>query len=164
MLSGLDPASPLETKTFRTRKVADYGRIAARDTRIDRAGELLVLEYEKQELTNAGLFNLAKKVRHVAELEGDGAGYDIESFMFDGTKTFIGVKTTSGDKDSDFFITATEREFARHNSRNFYLYRVYEYDDSNDRGKFFVLHGSLETHCALLPVQYRVKITRHDLM
>jgi len=159
-----DQGKPLETKTFRTRKVADYGRIAARDTRIDRAGELLVLEYEKQELTNAGLLNLAEKVRHVAELEGDGAGYDIESFMFDGTKTFIGVKTTSGDKDSDFFITATEREFARHNSRNFYLYRVYEYDDSNDRGKFFVLHGSLETHCALLPVQYRVKIARHDLM
>ena len=74
--------TPLETKLFRTRKV-DYTRQSARDKRIGRAGELLVLDYERQALVNAGLPELAEKVRHVAEVEGDGAGYDIESYESD---------------------------------------------------------------------------------
>jgi len=159
-----DQGNPLGTGTFRAQKVADYGQTAARDIRIGRAGELLVLEYEKQQLINTGLLNLAGKVRHVSELEGDGAGYDIESFMSDGTKKFIEVKTTTGDKHTEFFITANELEFAKRNSRNFYLFRVYEYDDHTDRGKFFGLHGLPQAYCALFPVQYRVKVTRQNVV
>jgi hypothetical protein len=40
-------------------------------------------------LLNDGLPELAEKVRHVAEVEGDGAGYDIESY---GTRKYIEVK------------------------------------------------------------------------
>ena len=59
--------TPLETKLFRARKV-DYVRESARDKRIGRAGELLVLDYERQELRNTGIPELAEKVRHVAEV------------------------------------------------------------------------------------------------
>jgi hypothetical protein len=41
-----------------------------------------------------------------------------------------------GAKESDFFITANEIEFAKKHVDNFYLYRLYEYDEESDSGKF----------------------------
>jgi hypothetical protein len=123
------PGKPLGTKTFRTRKITDYGRQTAKDTRIGKAGELLVVHYERQALLSAGKPELAEKVRHIADLEGDGAGYDVESFTSDGNKKYIEVKTTSSGKDSDFFITANELQFAKQHGENFYLYRLFEYDE-----------------------------------
>ena len=40
--------------------------------------------------------DLAEKVIHVSQIEGDGAGYDIKSFHEDGTVKYIEVKTTRG--------------------------------------------------------------------
>jgi hypothetical protein len=153
-----DNGRPLETNLFRARKVADYARINARDRQIGLAGELLVLDYERQELLSAGMAELADKVRHVAELEGDGAGYDIESFTSSGTRKYIEVKTTIGDDDNEFFVTANELEFSKQHTDNFYLYRVYRYDEQNRRGKFFSIKGSLESKFALFPIQFRAKL------
>ena len=94
----------------------------------------------------------------LAALEGDGAGYDIESFEPGGARKYIEVKTTTGDQDNEFFITANELEFSKQHPDNFYLYRVYQYNDQNNRGKFFFVKGSLEGNFTLLPVQFRVKI------
>jgi uncharacterized protein DUF3883/uncharacterized protein DUF3427 len=152
--------TPLETKLFRARKI-DYVRESARDKRIGRAGELLVLDYERQALLSDGLPELAEKVRHVAEVEGDGAGYDIESYGSDGTRKYIEVKTTTGDQSGEFYVTANELQFSRQHSDTFYLYRVYHYDEQNDRGKFFAVKGSLENNFALFPVQFRVKLGPH---
>ncbi len=41
---------------------------------------------------------LAEKVRHVSQLQGDGAGYDIESYSLDGTIKYVEVKTTKGSR------------------------------------------------------------------
>ena len=147
--------TPLQKwKPFRARKV-DYTRQSARDKRVGRAGELLVLDYERQALRNAGIPVLAEKVRHVAEVEGDGAGYDVESYDPDGTRKYIEVKTTTGDQSCEFYITANELQFSKQHSDNFFLYRVYDYDEQNNRGKFFTVKGSLENNFALFPVQYR---------
>jgi Protein NO VEIN, C-terminal/Domain of unknown function (DUF3427) len=149
--------TPLETKLFRARKV-DYTRQSARDKRVGRAGELLVLDYERQALRNAGIPELAEKVRHVADVEGDGAGYDIESYDPDGTRKYIEVKTTTGNQSGEFYVTANELQFSRQHSDKFYLYRVYHYDEVNNRAKFFTVKGSLENNFALFPVQFRVKL------
>ena len=47
------------------------------------AGELLVLEYERKNLIDAGRKDLAENVQHVSVEQGDGAGYDIRSFSID---------------------------------------------------------------------------------
>jgi hypothetical protein len=132
--------------------------MSARDRRIGRAGELLVLDYERQALRNAGIPELSEKVRHIAEVEGDGAGYDIESYDSDGTRKYIEVKTTTGDQRGEFYLTANELQFSRQHSDTFYLYRIYDYDEQNNRGKFFAVKGSLKNNFALFPVQYRVKL------
>ena len=90
------------------------------------AGQKLVLDYEKRRLSEAGREDLAARVRHVAVEEGDGAGYDIQSFTDDGAIRHIEVKTTSGPAETDFFITENELEFARENERTYSLYRVYD--------------------------------------
>jgi hypothetical protein len=50
-------------------------------------------------------------VRHVAVLDGDGAGYDVASHNVDGSERLIEVKTTRGGADSDFFVSSNELEF-----------------------------------------------------
>jgi hypothetical protein len=61
-----------------------------------------VLKHERERLDSAGRSDLASKALHIAELEGDGAGYDVRSFELDGTPRFIEVKTTRGGKQEDF--------------------------------------------------------------
>jgi len=116
---------------------------------------LLALEYERKELRNAGLPELAARVRHVADLKGDGAGYDIESFTPQGVKKCIEVKTTTGAKESEFFITANELEFSKQHPENFHHYRIYNYDETKGGGEFFSVQGSLETRFNLVAVQFR---------
>jgi hypothetical protein len=55
---------------------------------------------------------------------------------------YIEVKTTTGNQSGEFYVTANELQFSRQHSDKFYLYRVYDYDDQNNRGKFFAVKGS----------------------
>lgn len=73
--------------------------------RIGDLGELWVYEQEKVKLTTNGLSKLADKVKHVPNTDGDGAGYDIESYDLRGNKIFIEVKTTKNNFNSTFYIS-----------------------------------------------------------
>jgi hypothetical protein len=62
-------------------KNPNYAKRDAQNRKLGRAGELLVLDYEREHLTHAGKGDLAKLVSHVAVAEGDNAGYDIRRFI-----------------------------------------------------------------------------------
>ena len=51
---------------------------------LGRAGEEFVLEAERQSLSRHGRRDLADRIEWVADVRGDGAGYDIASFRPDG--------------------------------------------------------------------------------
>lgn len=51
-----------------------------RNRRLGQAGEAFVVEAERQRLLAAGHDEPARKVRWVADLDGDGAGYDVLSY------------------------------------------------------------------------------------
>src|SRR5215831_7488326 len=92
------------TRSFRASK---QGRRPEHETRaLGLAGELLVLAHEQRKLAAAGRPDLAKLFVHTAVIEGDGAGFDIASFFPDGRRKYIEVKTTTGAKEVDFFISA----------------------------------------------------------
>lgn len=57
-------------------------------------------------------------------------------------------------------MTPNELEFAKHNAKNYCLFRVYRYDKRNNSGQFFKIEGSLEEFCTLVPTQYRAKIAK----
>jgi hypothetical protein len=109
------PRKGINTPTFRARKVKDYSLIDAKNKALGNSGESLVLEYERQQLIKSGFADLAEKIRHTSEIEGDGAGYDIQSFSNDGSIKFIEVKTTKGNAETAFYMSSNEVEFARHN-------------------------------------------------
>ena len=97
----------LPTRTFTASKIPDLSGREALNKELGLAGELFVLNIEKQRLLNAGLHDLANRVEHISQTQGDGAGYDIRSFKEDGGDYFIEVKTTQGGKTSTFSLVQT---------------------------------------------------------
>jgi hypothetical protein len=146
------------TTRGRARKAPDYAAQDAKNRELGSAGELLVLEHERQTLLAQGRGDLAAKVRHVSAIEGEGPGYDIESFTADGTAKYIDVKTTSGSAATGFFLTPREVQFSQDRAENYYLYRVYEYDHSCNSAKVYILRGDLRAGLELAPTAYRAML------
>ena len=136
--------SGLPTPKFKAKKGGDYAARDARNRTLGTAGELLVLEHEKKRLKAAGRPDLASKVLHVADIEGDGAGYDVRSFEQDGMPRFIEVKTTRGSKQEEFYVSQNEIAFSKHKPSQFYLYRVFNYDPAGSTS-FFIMRAPLRT-------------------
>lgn len=134
--------------------VIDYTKEAIRNKSLGDAGELFVLEHEKQNLIKAGRSDLADRVEHTAAKK-DGVGYDIKSFDVEGNPKYIEVKTTKGKCDTTFYISESERVFSEKNP-NFYLYRVYNYNEQTRTGNIMIVHGNISNICT--PIYYRVDL------
>ena len=144
------------TRLFRARRRGDRAEQDARNRALGRAGELLILERERGNLTQAGRPDLLARVRHVAEIEGDGAGYDIESVHLDGKAKYIEVKATRGPISTPFFMSANELAFAKTHASNYVLCRVYDYLEKGS-GKFYVCEGDPGSFFNLEPIQFRAR-------
>jgi hypothetical protein len=53
-------------------------------------------------------------------------------------------------------MTSHEVAFAAQHSANYYLYRVYDFDQASNAGKLYVSVGHIEPVFRLTAVQYRV--------
>ncbi|WP_374666861.1 DUF3883 domain-containing protein [Ramlibacter sp.] len=133
----------------------DYLEREARNSSLGNAGELFILQFEQWRLSEAGLGQLADKVRHVSQEDGDGAGYDILSFDYRGDERFLEVKTTAFGELTPFYVSATEARFARQEVSRFTLCRIYDFRKSP---RFFELQGPIEQHCRLDPTTYRASL------
>lgn len=119
--------------------------------RIGDLGELLVLQHEQEKLKSLGI----KKVpEHISKSEGDGLGYDILSYDENGKQIFIEVKTTSNGVNTPFYITLNELEKSKQDSCNFFLYRLYDFDDTDNSAKYYKQKGNLTDLC-VNPILYR---------
>ncbi len=145
-------------ETFQNRKSPDYAARDARNRELGLKGELLVITHEKERLINAGRADLAEKIIHVSQIEGDSAGYDIRSYESDGTNRFIEVKTTRGGATTSFFISPNELAFSAQNSDSYVLFRLYEFDDKSESAKTYLLTGNVTTHLLLEPTAFRAKL------
>ena len=150
------------TRTFKARKVPDFSVVESKNRELGQKGELLVVEREKEVLIENGRPDLAERVRHVSLIEGDGAGYDIGSFTLEGETKYIEVKTTRGSAGTPFYISAKEVEFSKHYRDNYHLYRVYDYEDSRNSGRFYSETGEVEEMFELTPTQYRAVRSQQD--
>jgi Domain of unknown function (DUF3883) len=129
--------------------------LAGRDARnraLGKAGEALVVDFERARLTAIDRVDLARKVRWVAEEDGDGAGYDIHSFDTAGRDRLIEVKTTRAARTTPFFLTRNERSLADERPDAFRLFRVYEFSETS---KLFKLRPPLEDVVLLEAETYR---------
>lgn len=142
-----------EMSDFTPRKV-DFLKKAKNQKKLGFAGEAMVLKYERDRLIAAGKKKLAERVRHVSKEDGDGAGYDILSFEINGDQKYIEVKTTTGNESAPFMITAKELKFSELNSKNYYLYRVFDFNKQDLKGKLYVLKGDISKQLKLNAQQF----------
>lgn len=99
----------------------------ARNRQLGSKGEELIWLSEQSNLRAAGRDDLARKVRWVSAEDGDGAGYDIRSFDPAGAERLIEVKTTTGHKQTPFFISENERAFSEERPDAFRLVRLFDF-------------------------------------
>jgi hypothetical protein len=148
--SNAPPPPELERLTA----IANRFDVADRDARnraLGKAGEERVLLHERSVLTSAGRSDLARKIRWVAQEDGDGAGYDIASFEADGRPRLIEVKTTNGWERTPFHISRNELAVADANRSTWCLLRLWNFD----RGaKAFEIRPPLDAHLSLTPTSF----------
>jgi hypothetical protein len=120
--------------------------------RLGVSGEELVIAFEQYRLQKAGKANLAERIEWIAREEGDGAGFDILSKNTNGTDRFIEVKTTKLTKETPIYLTRTEVSFALLKAKDFYLYRVYNFDV---KPRMFIKNGAYEGFCRLQAESFR---------
>ncbi|MDP3769097.1 MAG: DUF3883 domain-containing protein [Dehalococcoidia bacterium] len=129
----LVPPPPLQPPRARPPELERFVRKfdpAERDFRnreLGKAGEEAVFHFERQRLEAEERPDLARKVRWVAQEDGDGAGYDIRSFDRSGGERLIEVKTTRGPQTTPFFLTRNEYAFAEERVDAFKLMRLYAF-------------------------------------
>lgn len=129
-----------------------------RNRKLGLAGEIAVLESEKRLLIAAGREDLANRIIHVSVLEGDGAGYDIKSYGESGQEKYIEVKTTRGDQNTAFYVSSNEVAFAADHADSYFLYRIFDFDETAGAGKYFVQRGAVDRAFQLIAVQFKVRI------
>jgi len=143
-----------KNKIFNARKV-DFERINKRNKEIGDAGEKFVFEIERNKLG----YPLSDKVRHISKEYGDGAGYDILSYTQQGEIRFLEVKTTTGDKETEFYISENERLFLEIYSEDVEIVRVYNFNKETGTGDIYRISGKdFLDKVSLQPIGYKAKL------
>lgn len=132
-------------------KKYDVAERDARNRRLGKAGEELVLHHERQSLLQAGREDLADKVRWTAVQDGDGYGFDIASFETDGRERLIEVKTTNGWERTPFHISKNEITVAENRADDWHLMRVWNFAR---QPRAFSLRAPLSAHVELTPTSF----------
>lgn len=146
--SNLTEPRPL---TFNPIKI-NYLEKEQRNRSLGNSGEELVISYEKWRLNHLGKSSLSDKVEWISHDKGDGAGFDILSKNSNGTDRFIEVKTTKLTKETPIFFTKTEFEFSKLQAKNYWLYRIFNFQDAP---KMFFVNGRFDEFCTIEPINYK---------
>lgn len=124
---GLQPSRERPESLERLVRKFDAGERDFRNRELGRAGEAAVFHFERQRLQSEDRPDLARRVRWVAQEDGDGAGYDILSFDHTGRERLVEVKTTLGSRTTPFYLTRNEYALAEERTDAFRLMRVYSF-------------------------------------
>jgi hypothetical protein len=139
------------------RLIAKYDPVERdrRNRALARAGEEFVLELERRQLTGQGRQDLSRRVRWIADEEGDGAGYDILSFAPTGQERLLEVKTTNGSARTPFFLSRNELDVAKNREEDWRIYRVHLFATSP---RIFTLAPPLAGVLHLRPELWRASL------
>ncbi|MFW7382177.1 MAG: DUF3883 domain-containing protein [Oligoflexus sp.] len=139
-----------QNRNFNSSK-PEYDALYATNKELGNLGEKFVYETEKIKLSSIGRPDLAERVKWVSDKEGDGLGYDIESFDENGSVIYIEVKTTNGGINTPYKISLNEIEKSKIFGESYRIYRVFEFSIG---GRIYVLKGSVDKHSQLKPINF----------
>ena len=144
--------------TTRLARIDFVARDAA-NRELGRRGEEFVLEFERRRLHDGGRRDLVSRIEWTAQVKGDGAGYDVQSFGLDGSSRLIEVKTTGLGKYFPFNVSQNEVRCSEARPQEFQLYRVFNF---GPEARLYMLPGELSKSCHLNPTQYRAFVQGHE--
>jgi hypothetical protein len=136
------------------RLATNYLEREACNQSLGRAGEQLILRFERERLIRAGKEKLADKIEHTSEVRGDGEGYDIMSFELNGSERLIEVKTTKYRGETPFFVTRNELDTSKALASHYHVYRLFTFREAP---KLFTLPGAIDVSCNLASATYLAK-------
>jgi len=135
-------------------KYIDHLDLEKSRKRLGDLGEQWVLQYERDHCAP----KYHKQIIQASKTQGDGLGYDIESVNNkSGKKKFIEVKTTTRGRNQSFFITETELRRSKQEGENYFLYRLFNFNEKTMTADYFILQGDLSKYC-INPTGYEVVI------
>jgi len=143
-----------DNETPALRRLAERYDPAERDEfnrSLGRAGEQMVIEFERKRLRQAGRDDLAGDIRWVSDLDGDHLGYDIQSFDLDGRQSLLEVKTTNGHARTRFWLSRNQCEVAASNPETYRVRRVFHFRNG---AQMFDISTPLEAGLWLTPEKY----------
>lgn len=142
------------SKTRVARKI-DYAKQDVENQILGVKGEEYVVKIEQLRLRQAGHSDLADLVKWVSKDEGDGLGYDIESFTEDRKSIQIEVKTTNSGITAPFYISDSEVSASNDLAESYVLYRVFDFSNTP---RIYKLYSPIENYVILEPVTFRASI------
>lgn len=150
--------SKIRSNKIPRKRIIDYLKQGKRNKKLGDIGESIILDLEIKHLESNGKSKLAKQVRHVSKLDGDGMGYDILSYNIDGREKYIEVKTTRGNIYRPFFISEYEINFSVENENNYYLYRIFDLDPISRTAQYYSINGDMKKLLTLNPLVFSASI------
>jgi len=150
----LGPAKERSADLQRLVRKFDAGERDFRNRSLGKAGEEVVMRFERTRLEAEERPDLASKVRWVAQEDGDGAGYDILSYDRLGRERLLEVKTTLGHRTTPFYLTRNECALAEERPDAFRLVRLYAFAQER---RMFELEPPLSAAVQLSPLTYEAR-------
>jgi hypothetical protein len=139
----------------------DWAAREAKNRQLGLAGEQLVVQQEISHLSANGRQDLAEKVDHIARVDS-AAGYDVLSFdPQTGSEKYIEVKTTTGNINTPFFISANEVEKSQMYGDDYWIYRLYDFS-SEHSASFYRLQGGVKNNFDLIPTSFRAERKNYE--
>lgn len=145
------------TKEFYNNKNINFEGEIQKNTELGKKGEDIVVKYEKTKLIAEGRKDLAKKVTATRDIAGNAERFDVLSFDKDGQEKFIEVKTTKGGLNNLFHISENEVEFSHQYGKQYYLYRVYNFNVKTMSADLKIIKGPIDRK-KLEPTNYVCRI------
>jgi hypothetical protein len=152
------PTQNMLTSNNRSRRPSlniDFEYQEQQNKQLGLLGELFILESERNKLTSFDREDLALQIDHVSQTIGDGLGYDILSFDENGNEMKIEVKTTRGPISRPFYLTINELNVSIDENTSYHLYRIFDFDTQQRRGKYYILSGQLTDQLNLQALLYK---------
>jgi hypothetical protein len=131
--------------------IRNYLEEEARNRSLGDAGEQFILSFEHERLWREGKRDLANRIEHVAQTQGEQAGYDILSFESSGRERLIEVKTTRFGPLTPFYASKNEVNVSETQDAAYHLCRLFRFSKNP---KLFMLKGALGRTCILDPVLF----------
>ena len=132
----------VENGAKREKKInVDFDNLNRIKKKIGDLGEAIVIDYERKRLIEEGRKDLALRIEHSSIVKGDGIGYDIQSYLADGTELYIEVKTTKQNKVSDFYLSKKEKAVADKmysEKKHYLIYRIYNLNEKKGTGELAI--------------------------